>query len=478
MNSRPTLKSDNPLIDSAFSIAIENIWKNTRHWQGELNESATDCILAGADYSSPWTRDTALNSWFAVTALNPSVARNTLRAVLTKDDNGLWIGGQYWDAIIWVTGAWHYYLYTHDKTFLQEAYEAAVNSVRYFEATEFDTNDNLFRGGACFQDGVSGYPEKFTDGPTSGILEWVINKEESELPAGYGLPMKALSTNCLYYHTYLLLAQMEDVLGMSANNHWIEKANSLKRAINREFWNEDKGLYRYLVDADDDECRHEGLGHAFAILFGVADRNQAALIINNQHSTTHGIPCVWPPYERYTNCEGDNYGRHSGTIWPQVNAAWVLALLACGKQDVAWLELSSLAEKAVRDNDFVEIYHPVTGEAYGGMQERYTGGREIIEWPIRRTQTWCATGFVQMILSLVFGVSITKSSLRIYPHLPPEINDIQIDGLFFRNMEISIRIERGGAEEIFFLNDAQQSHIAISGDAHGLQVVKIVLPLS
>jgi len=130
MNFRPTIKSDNPLIDSVCSIAIDNIWKNTRPWQGELSECATDYILAGADYSSPWTRDTALNTWFAVTAFNPTVARNTLRAVLTRDDNGLRIGGQYWDAIIWVTGAWQYYLYTHDEPFSKEAYEAAVNSVR------------------------------------------------------------------------------------------------------------------------------------------------------------------------------------------------------------------------------------------------------------------------------------------------------------------------------------------------------------
>jgi hypothetical protein len=37
------------------------------------------------------------------------------------------------------------------------------------------------------------------------------------------------------------------------------------------------------------------------------------------------------------------------------------------------LELKKAADRACRDNQFAEQYHPVTGEIYGGVQEGMTG---------------------------------------------------------------------------------------------------------
>ena len=62
-------------------------------------------IIAGLGYSTPWTRDAAINIWNAGALICPEISRSTLESVLTEKDGILHIGGEYWDAIIWVTGA-------------------------------------------------------------------------------------------------------------------------------------------------------------------------------------------------------------------------------------------------------------------------------------------------------------------------------------------------------------------------------------
>ena len=54
----------------------------------------------------------------------PEAARNTLLSTLMRDGDIVRIGGQYWDAIAWATGAWAYCCVTGDAAFLNIAYEA------------------------------------------------------------------------------------------------------------------------------------------------------------------------------------------------------------------------------------------------------------------------------------------------------------------------------------------------------------------
>ena len=198
----------------------------------------------------------------------PRTAKNSLLAVLVNEPQ-LRIGGEYWDAIIWVMGAWHYYLYTGDIEFLEKNYIAVENSLKYFESTEFDSADGLFRGGACFQDGIAAYPDKFVSkGFGSGIMSCMNDNPDFLVPDGGRLPMKALSTNCLYYMAYIIAGKMRQQLKLPLDTMLNEKARQLKSSINNYFWNEKTGSYRYLLDADDNVERQEGLGHAFAIISG------------------------------------------------------------------------------------------------------------------------------------------------------------------------------------------------------------------
>ena len=120
-------------------------------------------ILAGLHYETPWTRDAAINAWNGASLIVPEVSRDTLGSLIEPGDiSGFYIGGQYWDAMIWTTGAWNHYLYTGDKEFLVLALAATTDSLVRFEGEEFDEKTGLFRGPG-WSDGVAGYPDAYAD---------------------------------------------------------------------------------------------------------------------------------------------------------------------------------------------------------------------------------------------------------------------------------------------------------------------------
>jgi hypothetical protein len=429
----------------AFRIALGDLVGNIAPFQDGLLERPAPCVLAGLDYDTPWTRDAAINTWNGAGLLFPRATRNTLLSVLERVQGNVRIGGQYWDAIIWASGAWAQYLYTGDREFLALALEALRNSLARCEAEEFDPALNLFRGPACYGDGIASYPDVYanTQG-NSCILDWTRFNSDRVAPRGYGLPMHALSTNCLYYEAYRQAGRMADELGQTGDPAWSTKAATLKDAINWHFWMPEAGRYRYLVDPFGNCDFQEGMGHAFALLFGVADDAQAEAVLRNQHVTPSGIPCVWPSFARYTSADGMSYGRHSGTVWPQIQAFWAHAAALRGKSDVFAHELGRLVEYSNRDAQFAEIYHPLTGAIYGGLQELGDEPRHL--WRSCSRQTWSATGFLRMMLMGVLGMRFEPDGVHFQPLLPPGLTHVCLQGLPYRGMRLTITVDGHGAQ--------------------------------
>ena len=435
----PQLITNDDSINKAFRIAISDIVANiAMHKDGLLNE-LSEVIYAGLGYDKPWTRDAAINVWNCCGILFPEASKNTLISVLKEDENGLRVGGEYWDAVIWVTGAWNYYLYTLDKEFLKLAYKVSVNTIKYFENTEFNEKLNLFRGPACFGDGVSAYPDIYAMSGESGIATFAEQFPKYRAEKGVGCPMQTLSTNCLYYSAYNLMSKYEKELGLPVNKDYAKKAENLKNSINEKFWIKDKGYYRYIVD-DFGNCDcQEGLGHSLAIISGVADDEQIGKILENQHITDEGIPCVWPCFERYLQFGKNEYGRHAGVVWPHVEAFWADAAAKNGRYDILEKELMCMTQRALRDGHFAEIYHPDTGEIYGGVQERWKKG--ITSWSSELKQTWSATGYIRMILLDIIGLSYDEKNVRILPNLTGGLEYIELRNLQIRNDLVDIKID-------------------------------------
>lgn len=461
----PSLQTSNSVLNRAFRIALADMTGNILPYKDGILRHPVPCIMAGLDYNTPWTRDTAINVWNAAALLIPKIAKNTLLSVLIKDASGqVRIGGQYWDAIIWVTGAWNYYLVTGDKEFLKSAFEVSRNSLLHFEKTEWDEKHQLFRGPACYGDGVGAYPDPYTKtkNGSSGIEDWVEANPGLKVETGFGIPMLALSTNCLYAQAYSIMPLMEKSLGWSHGTNWNSKASSLKRSIIKNFWIPKKGTFRYLADELGSCDQQEGLGHSFLLLFEIVDSKQAASVLKNQHITKSGIPCVWPPFERYRKNK-DHYGRHAGTVWPHIQGFWAEACARAGLTDAFNKEMTALATHADRDVHFAEIYHPDSGRMYGGLQEfvddpafdSYFAGLDrnaipeykkskIREWNSCRRQTWSATAFLRMIFQGLCGIEFLEDGIAFHPCLPKNVGPIQLKGLPYKETLLDITLSGYG----------------------------------
>ena len=444
---------DNRMINRAARIALGDIRSNIIPFQDGLLRKKELCVMAGIDYDTPWTRDTAINTVNAVAILNPEVAKNTMLSVLEEADGLIRVGGQYWDKVLWIIAADRYCDITGDTAFRCFALEVSYNTLSQMESEEFDAVDGLFRGPAVYGDGVSAYPDRYTktENGSSGILEWPAENPDTRAKTGYGIPMKALSTNLAYYEAYQSCAAMAEKakVGLEKARILKEKASALKAAINKNFWNEEIGRYDYLFDQVGRCDYAEAIGLSFAILFGVADDNKTRTIIDNTYISPEGIPVVWPSFPRYQKEEAlpdggirKSYGRHSGTVWPHAQGFWALAMKKAGNNKGFDTEFMSMAKRAVRDMQFAEIYHPDTGEIYGGLQEM---GKNINLWHSCSKQTWSATAFMAMIFYGIAGIHYSEGEITVDPYLPDGINEVSLTGLPVGERTVSIRITRDAA---------------------------------
>ncbi len=468
----PELRTSDPAVNRAYRIAMGDLLGNIRMFRDGLLDEPQPVLLAGLDYDTPWTRDAAINVWNGIALFWHNVARNTLLAVLERKQEKPYIGGQYWDSILWSVGAWTYYLHTGDRTFLALAFDAVKNSLEYFEKEEFDPKFGLFRGPAVYGDGVAAYPDRYSPGNTSSILDWVKSNPDKKAHSGSGIPMMTLSTNCVYVQAYRIAEEMSHELGLGSNFAYQERAGALVERIQKHLWNPDTGTFNYLIDPEGVCNFQEGLGHAFAMLFDLTSDEQARSILVKQHSTPAGIPCVWPTFPRYSALGG--FGRHSGTVWPFISGFWGEAVLKHGRMDLFEHEFEALTANINRDAQCAEIYHPETGEIHGGLQEGGSGPNGM-NWISCARQSWTATAYLRMLLSGLFGLRYSANGITFMPHLPADIDSMHISGVSYRSCTLDLIVEgKGGRIDGFWMNGAQMPP-SLPADLHGEQQIRIQL---
>jgi hypothetical protein len=228
-------------LGQAYSLALNNLLdintvpytSSTNDSSGLLQDPPGTYVQAGSGYPEPWTRDDAVNSWNAASLLEPQVAANTLWAVVDKQSNGQLIVQQddeTWDMVVWITAAWNQYLLTGDQTFLQNAYQTAINTLNLQESQAYNSSYGLFEGPAFFNDGIAGYPAPPANA-TESLGSYVLSYPGTST-------QMTLSTNELYYSAFADAAQMASALGQPVSTvaSLNAQAAALKTAINQYLW--------------------------------------------------------------------------------------------------------------------------------------------------------------------------------------------------------------------------------------------------
>ncbi|MEV6638860.1 glycosyl hydrolase family 65 protein [Amycolatopsis sp. NPDC051371] len=457
----PQLEFANPasqtLFGTAYREALDNLLRtNTIGYDAKYDKSglldpSTGLVRAGGGYNQPWTRDASINSWNATSLLSPALAENTLWAVVDKDAGGalrVQQDDQQWDQVIWATAAWHHYLVTGDGGFLENAYRTTADTLTIREhatTAGFNTKYGLFTGASFFNDGIAGYPAPpadATESVSTGSMPW----------PGVASGMY-LSTNEVYYAAYVNAANMAEKLGRpgAETAGYRTKANALKTAINRNFWNGKTGLYDYQLLADGTRGAYqEGTGLAFALLFGIANPAQARSIVAQVREMPWGMPDTFPNWDRYSDAQP---GRHNAIVWPLVQGLWAKALAGQGNQGAFASETARLAKLADGNSGFWEIYNGNTGVVDGGYQR--LGDTVKFHWGSEPDQTWSATAFLDMIHTGLFGLTFTDRGLTFAPDLPAGWGDVTLRNLSYRNANLTITLRGAGTRVGSFTIDGR-----------------------
>ncbi|MGA9121398.1 MAG: hypothetical protein WB699_18670 [Bacteroidota bacterium] len=462
---RPVLFFTNPdmqqLLGRTFSDALVNLLdtntvpfdKAVYNQTGLLTDPPGEFIRAGGGYSQPWTRDASLNSWNAASLLEPAVARNTLWSVVRRQPDGTLViqqDNQWWDKVVWICAAWNHYAITGDREFLVAAYETAGESLREMTRLHYNRSYHLFEGPSFFNDGIAAYP----------VPPATANEDKGSFVLSYPGTDKlmALSTNALYYLAYRSTARMGATLGKGGNEvaSFAAIADTLRREINRHFWIPANGLYGYFIHQGDSlagklDSSEEGAGLSFAILFGIADSLAARSIVQKAHIAPHGIVDVYPSFARYSET---NPGRHNEIIWPMVQGFWVEATARLDAESAFAEGLTSFA-RLVRSSggDFYEIYNAGSGDVDGGWQ---TGKH----WDSQPHQTWSATAYLRSVFSGLFGMRFSPEGVEFHPLLPFGWGDVELSGLRYRNMMLTIVLRGSGHVVSSFSLDGQEERRA------------------
>ena len=256
--------------------------------------------------------------------------------------------------------------------------------------------------------------------------------------------MMTLSTNELYYSAFRTTALMASALGRPASevSALSTQADTLKTAINQNFWIPAKGMYGYFIHfihGDDSmqgqlDQTEEGTGLSFAILFGIASPAQAQSIMGNTDIQPYGIVDTYPNFTRYSAAEP---GRHNVTVWPMVEGYWADAAAQAGDQYRFANEVETLAGLADSSGEFYEAYNAQTGVPDGGWQ---TGSH----WSAAPDQTWSATAYLRMIYDDLFGMKFGTSGITFRPILPVGWGDVTLSGVTYRAATLNITLHGAG----------------------------------
>jgi mannosylglycerate hydrolase MGH1-like protein len=426
----PTLESGHATYDDAYAKAVRDV-------TGSVTNGA---FVAGESWPTVWVRDAAYAIDLACGLTHPDVATATMRGVVPngvvwQQDRCAHFGG--WprlsDAIVGAVGAWACYTATGDLNFLRWSHDVTRASLARAEREVFD--GGLFRGCASFMESNSGYPPRFAfRGRAVGAT-------------------KALSTNVLHHRAYTLAARAAHILGEDPEP-FSTRATTLRQAINDRLWQRDH--YAYYEGSD----RWEGLGNALAVLWDIADDDQADAIFRTVRPTPHGLPCLWPRYPLWRPwLIKDEYFYHNGMVWPFVQGYWAWAAATRGATEVFAAELAGLADLAGRAPTFHEFYRPDTGRPGGSAR-----------------QLWSAAGYLAMVHYGLLGLRIDPDEIRFRPLVPETFGTVRLNDLRLRALTLSVTIT-GAGEKItnFAVDGVAQSTHAIAATLTGPHRVDITL---
>jgi GH15 family glucan-1,4-alpha-glucosidase len=215
----------------------------------------------------------------------------------------------------------------------------------------------------------------------------------------------ANDVQALFYESLVVGCDLARLAGDTESEaRWKKRAEELKAAINREYWNPDSGFYFDTIRKDgskDPSIRPNAL---VLVLAGVAEEEKARLVVErlekDDMTAAWGVRTLSTLDPKYQPAL-----YHDGAVWPLVTGWMALAELRLGRREQALKYVRMMAERIIEENGmFAETYRGDRPEPFNSC---------IL-------QAWSAGMYVRAFLDLALGLKVDARSntVRIDPQLP------------------------------------------------------------
>lgn len=428
------MRSSIPLLTVMYRLAVRELRANMH--QGAL-------LLAGANWSTVWTRDIAYAAALGASLVEPSAVRNSLmsrvRDGVVLQDTGT---GGGWpistDRVAWAMGAWCLYESTGDAEWLAYCTEVLLNTIEQDDATL--PADSVLRPGE------------------TSFIDW----REQSYPAHMSMAdigaSYAFGTNVLHCMALRIVARMlceQDREQEAAP--YAQRAAELSAAIQENFWsraNMHFSMYRTADGYADD--RVDSLATALAVFCGLAGEH-ARRALDSIPRSAWGTP-VFSPYRV------DNQSSyHNRAVWPFQEAYVMLAHASLGDAEGAAFSMASLLRAAMAFGTNKENFHAETGEAVDTLLNS-------------DRQLWSVSGMLGMFFYGLFGIQYEHDNLVFSPCVPRQYAGSHwLTNLRIRDMELNVHINGYGTEIASVMINGKAGSPIIPLDTKGSLHVEIEL---
>lgn len=377
----PSLQSDYPIVDALYAMAVEeldNLIEGDSTWR------------TGKWWGGVWTRDVSYSTLLAAAYMQPDVTRISLMKKVHNgrimEDTGT--GGSWpvsTDCVVWAAAAWELYLATGDKDWLKESYAIVRNTLRQDYATVYDQETGLFKGESSFLDWrEETYPR------------WMEPVDISQ--------SECLGTNALYCMAFDKAGEMATLLGEEEDLKWYNKmSHSLREAINKHLWMEDKGYYsQYLYGRTHKipSPRSETLGEALCVLYGIAPSRRADSVVSNVPQGPLGTPCIAPQIPNI-------HPYHNNAVWPFVQSFWLRASAKCGNSTSVNHSIGAIFRAAALFATNQENFVAENGDYHTAMNSP--------------NMLWSINGLISIVQHVFAGIRPDKEGGILFaPYIPKE----------------------------------------------------------
>jgi hypothetical protein len=436
ISAYPRLKGSDRLHTAIYNMGLDEM----------VNAVEPDTTLrTGKEWAGVWTRDVSYSIILSMAWMQPEASMISLKKKVNAEgqivqDTG---SGGAWpvssDRMIWAVAAWEVYKVTGDCNWLKFIYPVIANSLAKDAVVTLDS-DGLVRGETSF-------------------IDWREQSYPRWMQTADIYTSKAMNTSVVHAAAYEVLSKIAAELGKKKESaEYAATAARIAEGVNKRFWMSDKGyyaMYDYGRDYPIVNPRSETLGESLAILFDVADPEQALSITERMPVTPYGATIFYPQIS-------DIPSYHNNALWPFVASYWALANAKAGNEQGTLQAIGSVMRPAA---------------LFATNKENFVIDNGDIATELNSSNMlWSLAGNIGITQRILFGINFDVNGLSFKPFVPRALAaERTLENFKYRGATLNITVKGYGDVIASCTINGKESAPFVPANAKGVKNIVITM---